>query len=141
MLVFVAATVVKSLVRLLFIIWSAPATIETVVIRGYVQAGLGAVALASVIVAMIVVVRRGKLNRALRFGLVIVTVWTLLSQAVSYTPFVPAQPDAVFTTVLIFASNGYYVGLLLQAVLGAGIALHGQGAALRRRAAIINEHW
>ncbi|WP_308466417.1 hypothetical protein [Rathayibacter soli] len=139
--VFVIATVVGGLVRLLVVVWSGPAPYEPLVVRGYLLAGLGAVALASLIVAVIVVLRRRALNRALRWGLAIVIAWTLLRQAVSYFPFVPAQPNATFTGILIFAGNGYNVGLLLQIVLGASIALHGQAAALRRRAAIINEHW
>jgi len=138
---FVAAIVVNGLIRLIFVMWAAPVTIEFAVVRSYIQLGLGVVALASVVIAVIIALRRKMMNRALRSGLVIVTAWALLTQAVSYFPFVPAEPNATFMTVLIFAGNGYYIGLLLQAVLGVGIALHGQGAALRRRAEIINEHW
>lgn len=140
--VFVAATVVNGLIRLLFGLLAVPVTLEYTVVRSDVQLGLGVLALASLLACVIVVVRRGVLNRGLRWGLVIVTAWTLLIQAVSYFPFVPAEPGASVTMVLIFAfSDGYYLGLILRVALGAGIALHGHAAALRRRAALINERW
>jgi hypothetical protein len=139
--VFVVATVASGLIRLLFGLGTDPVTVESAVVRSDVQLGLGVVALAALIVCVVVLVRRGMLNRALRWGLIIVTAWTLLIHAVSYTPFVPAEPNVTFVMVAIVAGNAYYLGLLLQVVLGAGIALHGQAAALRRRAALINERW
>lgn len=139
---FVAATVTNGLIRVLFALWLHPASIEPTVVRGYVQLGLGVLALAGVIVCVIVVVRRRMLNRGLRWGLAIVTAWTLLTQSVPFFPFTSAEPSATFMAVLVLAGNdGYYVGLLLQLALGAGIALHGQAGALRRRAALINESW
>jgi hypothetical protein len=72
------------------------------------------------------------LNVGLRWGLIIVTGWTVLAAALWFIPIAP---------VLYFAIDAQTIGILLQAVLGAAIALHGQAPALRRRAAIINEHW
>lgn len=141
----VAAMVVKSLIRLFFIVLPPHPTAESLSVWDYlrsdIQVALAALSLVCVVVAVVVVVRRGVLNRALRWGLVIVVAWMLLVQVIQYIPFPVGGPGGTFRMFVIVASNAYVVGLLLQGVLGVGIALYGQSAALRRRAAIINEHW
>jgi len=139
--VFVTATVVKSLIRLFFDVWSASASRESAIVRGGFQLGIGAVALACVIVAVIVVVHGRRVNRALRWGLVITAAWWTLIQAIQYLPVGIGGPDEAFMGLLIFVIDAHFFGLLLQLALGAGIALHGQSHALRRRLALINEHW
>lgn len=130
---FIAATVVSSLLRLFLVIVPTRLTPNQVDVPGYLQLGLNAIALACLIVVVAVIVRRGELNRVLRWGLVIVTAWTILALALWVYPLI------LFASPIIFEAQT--IRFVLQIVLGIAIAFHGQSAALRRRAAIINERW
>jgi hypothetical protein len=130
---FIAATVVSGLLRLFLVIVPTRLTPNQVDVPSYLQLGLNAIALACLIVVAAVIVRRGELNRVLRWGIVTVAAWTILSLAMWVYPFI------LFASPIIFQAQT--ITFVLQIVLGIAIAFHGQSAALRRRAAIINEHW
>jgi hypothetical protein len=130
---FIAATVVSGLLRLFLVIVPTRLTPNQAVVPSYLQLGLNAIALACLIVVAAVIVRRGELNRVLRWGIVTVAAWTILSLAMWVYPFI------LFASPIIFQAQT--ITFVLQIVLGIAIAFHGQSAALRRRAAIINEHW
>jgi hypothetical protein len=130
--VFGAALILKSLIRLFLLVFPPHLTDRSVDMPGYIQLGLSTVALACLIIAVVATVRHGTLNVGLRWGLIIVTAWTVLAAALWFIPI---------AFVLYFAIDAQTIGILLQAILGAAFALHGQAPALRRRAAIINERW
>ena len=68
----VAVAVARNLIRLFFVIVPTHHTPQSVDVLGCGQLGLGAIALACAIVAVVVVVGPGELSRVLRWGLVIV---------------------------------------------------------------------
>lgn len=130
--VFSSALILNVLVRLLFRALPPNLTYGSVGVSAYIPLGLDAVALICLIIAVIIVVQAGALNRVLRWGMVIVTAFTALTALLWFIPRAP---------VIFFIFAAQPIGIVLLIILGAAIALHGQSPALRRRAAIINEHW